>query len=454
MTRGTPSGIEHVEVERHPDFELGQPEQLLHQQRGVDIAGLGLDDETHVLGRFVMDVGEQRQLFFFEQRRDLFDQPSFRHAKRDLGHDDLIGAVAQRLARPARPQPEAAAAGLVGLADIFRRLDQHPAGREIRAGDVGAECLDGAGRLVDQMQQCRAQLARIVRRDAGRHADGDARGAIGQQVREAGGQDDRLAVLAVIGLAEIDRVLVDAVEHRLRHRRQPALGVAHRRGVIAVDIAEIALAVDQRVALREILGEPDQRVIDRELAMRMELADHVADDAGAFLVARGGIEAQLLHRVQDAAMDRLQPVAHIGQRARHDRRQRIGQIALAERLGEIDLADLAGRSGHGHKSITSVSSRSSPPRRRGSRTNAGAIALDSRWCGNDGLSVAVDCISFAARCRRRAARRVRAGGQGAALRQQHVMQQEVLGQPQAVHDLGLVGGCGCHKKSGSANSLS
>ena len=52
-------------------------------------------------------------------------------------------------------------------------------------------------------------------------------------------QDDRLVVLAVIGRAEIDGVLVDALEHRLGDRRQPAFGVAHRRGVIAVDIAEI-----------------------------------------------------------------------------------------------------------------------------------------------------------------------------------------------------------------------
>ena len=170
---------------------------------------------------------------------------------------------------------------------------------------MGAQRLDSTSRLVDQVQQGRAQLAGIVRRDAGCHADGDAGRTIRQQVREARGQNDRLAVFAVIGGAEIDSILVDAVEHRLGYRREPALGVAHRRGVIAIDIAEIALAVDQRITLREILGEPHQRVIDRELAMRMKLADHVADDAGAFFVAGGRIEPQLLHRVQDSTMHRL-----------------------------------------------------------------------------------------------------------------------------------------------------
>ena len=115
---------------------------------------------------------------------------------------------------------------------------------------------------------------------------------------------------------------------------QPRLGVAHRRGVIAVDIAEIALAVDERVAQREILGEADHRVVDRLVAVRMIFADHVADDAGAFLVAGGRIEPEQPHRPEQAAMDRLQPVAHVGQRAGGDRRQGIDEIALGQRLVE------------------------------------------------------------------------------------------------------------------------
>ena len=50
----------------------------------------------------------------------------------------------------------------------------------------------------------------------------------------------------------------------------PRFGVAHGGGIIAVDIAEIALPVDQRIALGEILREPHQRVIDRLIAVRMD----------------------------------------------------------------------------------------------------------------------------------------------------------------------------------------
>ena len=63
--------------------------------------------------------------------------------------------------------------------------------------------------------------------------------------------------------------------------------------------------------------------------MRMVFADHVADHAGAFLEPRRRIEAEQPHGVQQPAMDRLQPVAGIGQRALGDGGQRIGEIALA-----------------------------------------------------------------------------------------------------------------------------
>ena len=183
-------------------------------------------------------------------------------------------------------------------------------------------------------------LAGIVRRDRSRHADGDAGRAVGEQIWKCAGQHDRFALLAVVGRAKIDRVLVDAGEQRARNLGQSRLGVAHGRGVIAVDVAEIALALDQRVARGEILREPHQRLVDRDVAMRMKLADHVAHHAGAFLEACRGIKPQQMHRIDQPPMHRLQPVAHIRQRARHDGGQRIGQIALGQRIRQLRVLDM------------------------------------------------------------------------------------------------------------------
>ena len=288
ITRGTPSGSSTLRLSGTRISSSVSRNSCSISIVGIDIAGLRLEDEADILGRFVADIGEQRQLLLFEQRRDLLDQPAFLHLIRHLGDDDLVEAVAQRLRRPARPQAEAAAAGRIGLANAVRRLDQDAAGREIGAGHMRDELVDRAGRAArsDAAARRRARrhcaagcwspCRRRCRRRRWRAGSGSA--PAGRPARCPRRHRSARKSTASSSMP---------VEHRLRHRRQPALGVAHRRGVIAVDIAEIALPVDQRIALREILREAHQRVIDRDLAMRMELADHVADDAGAFLVARG-----------------------------------------------------------------------------------------------------------------------------------------------------------------------
>ena len=93
--------------------------------------------------------------------------------------------------------------------------------------------------------------------------------------------------------------------------------------------AEVALPVDQRVAQREVLRHAHQRVVDRRVAVRVVLAEHVADDGRALLVRAAGHEARLVHRVEDAAVHRLQPVAHVGERALHDDAHRVVEEGLA-----------------------------------------------------------------------------------------------------------------------------
>ena len=193
--------------------------------------------------------------------------------------------------------------------------------------------------LVDQMQRGVAQLGRVVRRDRGRHADRDALRAVGEQVREAAGHHHRLFGLAVVIGAEFDAVLVDAFQQQPRDLGHARFGVAVGGRIIAVDIAEIALAVDQRIARGEILRQTHHGVVDRLVAMRMERAHHVADDLGRLLERRAGVEPQQAHAVEDAPVHRLQPVAGVRQGAVHDGRERIGEIALFQRIPQHHLVD-------------------------------------------------------------------------------------------------------------------
>ena len=58
-------------------------------------------------------------------------------------------------------------------------------------------------------------------------------------------------------------------------------GVTIGRGRIAVDRAEVALSIDQRIAQGKRLRQANQRVIHREVAVRVVFAHHFSDDAGA-----------------------------------------------------------------------------------------------------------------------------------------------------------------------------
>ena len=113
--------------------------------------------------------------------------------------------------------------------------------------------------------------------------------------------------------------------------REPRFGVPIRRRGVAVDRAEVPLAVDQRIAQREVLHHAHERVVDRRVAVRVVLAEHVADDRRALLVRAARHQAELVHRVQHAPVHRLESVAHVGQRARHDDAHRV----VDERLFDL-----------------------------------------------------------------------------------------------------------------------
>ena len=137
-------------------------------------------------------------------------------------------------------------------------------------------------------------------------------------------------------------------------------------GGVAVHRAEVALAVDQQVAHRERLRHAHDGVVHRRVAVRVVLADHVADDARGLLVGLVPVVAELAHREQHAAVHGLQAVAHVGQRAAHDHAHRVIEVRLLHLVFEIDVQDFAGD--FGHESVLVVEAGSSRPKKRNNTT--------------------------------------------------------------------------------------
>ena len=165
-------------------------------------------------------------------------------------------------------------------------------------------------------------FAQVVRRNVRRHADGDALRAVDQQVREPRRQHRGLLELEGVVRFEVDGVLVDAGQHFVGQQRQTTLGVSGG-GRRKVGRAEVAVEVDQRLAQREGLRHAHERVVDRRVAVRVELTHDFTRDSGALHAGTVRPRTHVVHAVEDPAVDRLEAVARVGQGPRHDDRHRV-----------------------------------------------------------------------------------------------------------------------------------
>jgi hypothetical protein len=148
---------------------------------------------------------------------------------------------------------------------------------------------------------------------------------------------------AVVVGPEVDGALVDLFQQLHGHLGQPGLGVAHRRRPVAVEAAEVAVPLDQRVAQGEVLSHAHQGVVGGRVAVRVVLAQHLTDHRRALAEARVGVQVQVVvHRVQDPPLHRLQAVAHVRQRARRDDADGVVQVPALGLLGQVGVRGLHG----------------------------------------------------------------------------------------------------------------
>ena len=218
--------------------------------------------------------------------------------------------------------------------------DALAAGDDAAGGKIGprnhrGDLVDGDVGPVDDGADRGDQFVQIMRRDVGRHADRDAGGSVHQQAGQGRGEDGGFGRFLVVVGGEIDGLLVEVPGQFLGGLGEPALRVTVGRGRVAVDRAEIALGIDERVADDPRLGEADQRVIDRGVAVRVVVAEHLADDLGAFVVRAVVQQAQAEHRVKDAALHGLEAVARVRQGARDDHRHRVIDVGGLHDLGDV-----------------------------------------------------------------------------------------------------------------------
>ena len=289
---------------------------------------LHFDDDAHsVAVAFVANIGDAFDFLVVDELGDVLDEIFLVHLIRQFGDDDVLAIFAALFDGCFGADLEAAAAFFICLLNSVAAVDVAGCGK-IRTGNDLHHLLELGFRIFDQQDCGFDDFLQIVRRNIGGHADGDAGGAVDEKAGNARGQNDRLFFAFIEIGNEIDGFLFDVREHFFGDFREARFGVPHRSRGIAVDGAEISLAVDERVAHVEILRHADERVVNGRIAVGMKFAEDFADDFGALAIRLRGSEAQLVHAEEDAAMDGLEAVAHVGQGAPDDYAHGVIEVRL------------------------------------------------------------------------------------------------------------------------------
>ena len=318
--------------EREGRLERGELVELIQHDLGVGVAlQLQHEPDRFLQIALVADRRDPPDPILIDKLGDLLLDCVPALLVGDFRDHDPVAVLGELLDRGPGPKGDRAPAG--GVAAGQRFAPHHdPAGGEIGARHDLEQLTEGDAGVVDERDQRLADLAEVVGGDARRHADGDAAGAVDEEVGEPPRQDDRLGVPLVVGGDVVNGIEVEIGEHHRRDRRQPGLGVPHGGRREAGDGAEIALFVDEHMPHVPFLGHAHEGGIDDALAVRVVVAAGVAGDLGALHPGSAGSEIEVVHRHEDAALRWLEPVTDIGQRPGHDDAHRVGQVAVLQLL--------------------------------------------------------------------------------------------------------------------------
>src|SRR5467141_3478217 len=286
------------------DGEQDHAERFLHlrifekivQNELRFFAALQLDDDAHAFARrFVAHIGNAFELLGLHQFGDALDQPRLVHLIRNLRDDDAFAVFGGLFDGGLGAHGKAAAPRFVSGFDAFAARNIRP-GREVRPRHNLHYFFQRRIGLFDEQNRRVHDLAQVVGRDVRGHADGDAAGAIDEQVRYARRKDNGLFARLIEVRNEIDGFFFKVGENVFRNFRETRFGVPHGRRRIAVDGAEVSLPVDQRVPHIKILRETHHRGINHRFTVRVIVAGSVAADLGALAVAAVGGQAEVVHR--------------------------------------------------------------------------------------------------------------------------------------------------------------
>ena len=198
--------------------------ELVQDDLRIGVAAQLDHEASRVTGRLVADVLDAIDLALVHELGDLLADHLDRRLVGHLGDDDSALTSSPFFDVGDGSHLDRASAGAVRVLDPVAAEDEGT-GREVRPLHEAHQVVRLRVRVVEHVDAGVDDLVEVVRRDVRRHPDRNPAAAVDEQVGEPCRQDDGLLVLAVVGVGEVDGVLVDLTDELHRERGETRFGV-------------------------------------------------------------------------------------------------------------------------------------------------------------------------------------------------------------------------------------
>src|SRR3989338_4823328 len=149
---------------------------------------------------------------------------------------------------------DAALPGGVRVVHVLR-AEHDSSRREIGALNESEKVFRRRVFIVNEVHRGGYDLAEVMRRNVGRHADGDAERSVQEQIGRSGGKHNGFPASAVKIWPQINRILFNVGEHISRKTRHFRLGIAVRGGRVAVERVVHKHSCGKREIMRIVNGQ-------------------------------------------------------------------------------------------------------------------------------------------------------------------------------------------------------
>ena len=328
---------------------------VVHRKRGLQLSILIERIEHHarhsvllqddhnantVAVALVIDVCDTLQLLLVDHIGDLLDHLGLIDHIGDLGDHDALTTRRRMLDLGLGTHNHATTTRFECLTNALVTVDDTTR-REVGTLDIFSQLRNLDLLVVNVCTASVANLTQVMGSHIGCHTYRNTARTIDQQQRNLGGQHRRFGSRIIEVERKVDRILLDVGHNLISDLAHTSLSITHRSCRVAIHRAKVTLTVNQRVTHRPLLRHTYHCVVNRRVAVRVELTEHITHDTSRLTVRLIRVEVQFVaHIVKNTTMNGFEAVAYIGQGTRNDYRHRIVDVGRFHFLLDVDRNDL------------------------------------------------------------------------------------------------------------------